>query len=283
MKTLNPDMKLDGFSLRQALESIYSTFANVLLASGATDCPDLYRQDIPGMVFDVAVGAGWVPLADPSIPTGTGKGEVVWQADFYDAEKVHLPETALDDSEDEKRKGRQPPAPATYTKYQLARLLQWGDFIVERKYAASFYALLKDTIAFHLAEGTEHDEHLKQLPKTTSKKDREALLQKYIAKETEKAEGRRITMKEISRRADVDYTVLKNWRKGPTPHSSGPRRRTPKKPILDSSPPGQRLLLLLLFDERGKARWHRRKAKADPTKPTDLGSIPSTFRSRLLN
>jgi hypothetical protein len=246
VKTIDPNMKLDGFTLQQALESIYCTFAAVLLGRGATDCPDLYLNDIPGMVFDVAVGAGWLPLAeghfDPKL--GTAKGDVVWEADWYPSPKTVKAQWVLDRIEALKKEGWQPPAPTKFTKNQAQRLVQLGDCIVDRAYADSFYALLNDTIAFHLGEGTKHEENLKRLPKSTSKKERETVLQKYVSKE--EAAGTPVAMKEIARRAAVDYSVLVKW-------------KNKQKPMVDDSvDPAQRIMCLLLCDEIGSARRYHR-------------------------
>ena len=243
VKTLGPDVTLEGCKLQDALESIYSEFAAVLRGRGETDAPYLYTSDIPGMVFDVAVGAGWMPLAETSTPIGTG-ADPVWQADFQITDKTDLPQWVRDLIEDEKRKGWQPPAPTKLSKNQAQRLVHLGEFVVERSFANSFYALLKDTVAFHLGEGTKHEENLKRLPKSTSKKQREAFLQQYIAKE--RAQGIRTPMKKVAKDAGVQYTVLVAWK----------NKRAPVKP--DSSDAAKRILLLLLFGEHGKARHYRR-------------------------
>ena len=53
-------------------------------------------------------------------------------------------------------------------------------------------------------------------------------------------------MQEIARRADVDSSVLVKWRN--------------KRPPVDddSVPAAQRIMCLLLFDERGRARRYQR-------------------------
>jgi hypothetical protein len=247
-------MKLDGFSLQQALTSIYSTFASVLAGCAQTDAPDLHRKEIPSMVFDAAVGAGWIPLADPATPTGTGKDAVVWQSDLYDVEKVQVPEAARRAAEDQLKKGRRPPTPATFNEYQLARLVQFGDFIVDRVYLDRFFALLTETIEFHLAQGTKHEENLKRLPHSTSKEERSAYLQNYISKE--EAQGNAITKKEIARRAHVDYSVLVKWKNKTAPLDD------------DSSDTAQRIMLFLLFNERNPSRTYRiRDVKSDSPLP----------------
>lgn len=240
MKTIDPYMKLDGFSLQEALESLYCTFSSVLVGRDVNDSPTLYLREIPEMVFSAAVGAGWLPLAeedfDPKV--GFSKGDVVWEADWHASPKTVDKQWVLDHIEDAIKRGGQPPAPTTFTKNQAQRLVQFGDMYVERTYLDSFYVLLKDTISFHLAEGTKHEEHVKQLPKTTSKKQRTAYLQACIDKE-------HITRQEIARRAGVKYTVLVKWKNKTKPMHT------------DSSEPGERILLYLLFGEWGRSRTYR--------------------------
>lgn len=245
-RTIDPNMKLDGFSLKEALESLYCTFASVLRGHGATDTPELYRRKVPACVFDAAIGAGWFPLAetdfDPKI--GFAKGDVIWQADWQANEKTVSAQWVLDHIEAEKRKGWKPPPPTQYTKNQAQRLVQLGDFIVEREYADSFYSLLADMIAFHLADGTQHEERLKSLPTKTTTKERQVLLNKYIAER--EADGHRPTMKEIAGRAGVDYAVLFKWKNG--------------RGIADSDPAAQRISLLLRFNERNDPRAYRKRS-----------------------
>jgi hypothetical protein len=246
VKTIDPKMTLDGFSLKEALESIYSTFASVLLGHGAPDGPDLYRRVIPMYVFDAAVGAGWLPLADPDdvdIAVGMAKGEVIWQADWQVTEKTKLPQWVRDHIEEERRKGRQPPTPTKYTKNQAQRLYQFGDFIVDRDYLKSFYAFLADVMSFHLADGTQHEERLKSLPTKTPAKERQALLNKYIAEGG--TAGHKLRMKDIAQLAGVDYSVLIKWKNGR---------------IADSEPAAQRISLLLRFNERNAPRAYRRRS-----------------------
>jgi hypothetical protein len=55
-------MKLKNCTLQQALDSVYCCFASVLAGYGVPRSCKLFEEDIPGMVFDVAVGAGWLPF-----------------------------------------------------------------------------------------------------------------------------------------------------------------------------------------------------------------------------
>jgi hypothetical protein len=61
LKPPDGKMKLKNCTLQQALESVYCEFAAVLLAYEVPRSCKLFEEDIPGMVFDVAVGAGWLP------------------------------------------------------------------------------------------------------------------------------------------------------------------------------------------------------------------------------
>ena len=242
---LGPDVTLEGCNLKQALESLYSVIAAALRDRGVTESRDLYVREIPALVFEAAVGAGWIPLAESSIPIGTGAGQVVWEADWHATDKtvpdtITLPQWLRDHLEKLKR---QPSLKTQYTKYQVARLVQLGDLIVERRYLDSFYALLHEWISFHLEEVTEHDKRLKLLPKRTTAKQREAFLQDYIAKE--EAKGIKTTKKKVANDADVQYTLLAAWTK----------KRAPM--IFDSIPACQRIMLLLMFGERSQARHYR--------------------------
>jgi|ERR1019366_7958469 hypothetical protein len=64
MPTKPPDgkMKLKNCTLQQALDSAYCCFASVLAGYGVPRSCKLFEEDIPSMVFDVAVGAGWLPF-----------------------------------------------------------------------------------------------------------------------------------------------------------------------------------------------------------------------------
>jgi len=243
MTSMDPNMTLDGFSLKQALESMYATFASVLLGRGAKDCPDLLLEEIPGMVFDAAIGAGWLPLARPDTPIGTGKDEVIWRDDVQIDEST-LPQMIQAHLAVRRAEGWEPPPPTRYTTNEAQRLVRFGECMVDKVYLKSFMVLLEDIIAFHLAEEPEHEANLKRLPKETSKDERENLLHEYVSKE--EAKNGQITMKEIAGRADVDYSVLVKWRNKQPPADD------------DGVPAAQRIMCLLLFDEIGRARRYRR-------------------------
>lgn len=242
---LDSDVTLEGCNLKQALESVYSTIVGALRERGVTESRKMYRQEIPALVFEAAVGAGWIPLAKHTTPIGTGNGEVVWEFDWHVTNKTVPDTTALPDwlqDHIEKLK-RQPALRTPYTKYQLARLVQVGDLIVERAYMDSFDALLEDWIDIYLAEVTEHEKHVKLLPKRTTAKQRQAFLQEYIAKEA--AKGIKTTKKKVAIDAGVQYTLLAAWTK----------KRAPM--ISDAIPACQRIMLLFMFGERSQARHYR--------------------------
>jgi hypothetical protein len=250
VKTIDPDMKLDGCRLRDALESVYHTFASVLLGRGATTSPDLFMRDIPEMVFDVAIGAGWIPLAENRFDQkiGTSKGDVVWEADWQIPKNMKLPKMIVDHLENLKKEGKYaPPHKTTFTTNQLQRIVRFDEWYVERAYLDSFYNLLREAISFHLGEGTLHEERLKSLPATTTARQRQALLTAYISKRMKEGKSTRIT--DIAKLANVDYSVFMKWRKGESVKNG---------PILDSHPAAQRISMRLRFDERMKARPYRR-------------------------
>ena len=64
---LAPDVTLDGCNLKQALESVYSTIVDALRARGVTESREIYLQEIPALVFEAAVGAGWIPWQSPPL------------------------------------------------------------------------------------------------------------------------------------------------------------------------------------------------------------------------
>jgi hypothetical protein len=255
MKRVDPDMRLDGFRLSDALESIYATIASTLRGHGATDGPDLYCKEIPGLVFSAAVGAGWLPLAEADFDSkiGTSKGDVVWQADFRLTAKTELPEWVRKHIDSvakltpEQRKERalpeHPPRPTEFSKNQLKWIVQFDDFYVERTFLESFLDVLKEVISLHMGTGTLHEERLKSLPAHTSVTQRRALLRKYVSER--QTRGLKTTMKQLAEWATVDYSDLTKWKNGSF--------RVP-----DSSDKAQRISLLLRFDERNRARAYRR-------------------------
>lgn len=232
MKIIDPNMTLDGFSLKQALVSMYCTFAASLSAHSVTSSPELYLNEIPGLVFDAAVGAGWIEVEEDD------------QVDWVASPKTVSANSMLDILEQRKLDGWEPPPPTQYTKNEAQRLVQLGEFMVDRSYAESFMLLLQDAISMHLAEGTEHEERLKTLPPLTTAEEREALLEQYIAERKRCGEG--VTRTEVAERAGTDYTTLTKWK---------------NDKISDASEVAKRIALLLRFDERNRPRKYRKISK----------------------
>jgi hypothetical protein len=228
VKIIDPTMTLDGFALEQALVSMYCTFAASLTAHGVTSSPKLYTQEIPGLVFDAAVGAGWIEVK--------GEDQVDWGA----SSKTVSTKWMLDFLEERGLDGWEPPPPTQYTNYDALRLVQLGEFMVDQLQAKIFFNLLRGIIALHVAEGTEHEERLKTLPSFTSAEEREALLEQYIAER--KARGDEVTKTEVAERAGTDYTTLAKWRKGT---------------FSDATAVAQRIALLLRFNERNRPRKYK--------------------------
>lgn len=234
MKRINPNTLLDGHRLRDALESLYCTFSSVLLGSGATDEPKLYEETIPGMVFDAAVGAGWLDFRDDD-------NSPIKQADWHPSSKTVSAKWVLEHIETLASKGKRIAVPSAPRDRNHVLL---GDFIVDRSYADSFYVLLRDWISFHLATGTELEELRKRLPAKTSKDERKALLKQYIDEQHRK--GYKISMLHVTQRADVDYSVFTKWKNGK---------------LLDSKPASQRIALLLRFGKRTTKRRYYKSTK----------------------
>jgi hypothetical protein len=137
----NGDQKLSGCTLRQALESAYATFGSVLCGLGYPASKKLYEDDIPAMVFNVAVGAGWVDITEAALEPD----EKVW-------ERVRLQEAG----------------------YRGRKLILFGDLMVDAWYKEAFVALLEDSIQFHSYEPDPKEQWIDGLPELTSKEEREA-------------------------------------------------------------------------------------------------------------
>jgi hypothetical protein len=227
--TINPDTTLDGFLLKDALVAMYNMFSAVLGRTAASDNPEYYRKEIPEMVFDAAVGAGWFDFVD----------EVPWKPVLKD-----LPDWVRQIRQAAEQRGDGDPPRRRFKKNEAQRLVQCGEFYVDRAIVDGFYGLLAEAIAFHLADVTLHEERLKSLPKVTTTRQRAALLKQYVARH--KAEVKAVKMTEIAKNAGVDYSVLTKWKNGK---------------ILDSADPAQRISLLLRFDEASRARPYRKLLK----------------------
>jgi hypothetical protein len=57
------DKRLSDCTLREAVESVYATFASTFRGFGYPSSKKFFEEDIPAMVFDVAVTAGWILVA----------------------------------------------------------------------------------------------------------------------------------------------------------------------------------------------------------------------------
>lgn len=179
------EAKLSGSTLRESLCSAYAEISAVLRGLGVPPTRNLYEVEIPGIVFDIAVGARWLPL---------------------------IPEP--DD--------RTPASARSHGQ----KLVQIGEFDVERWYVDAFIDLLREEIDYHLHSSEENrQEQLANLPKFTSTKQREELLEEYL--ERHRMNGRPPKMIEIANWSGVDYSDFKKWRRGPTnmPDSSTKSKR----------------------------------------------------------
>ncbi|MCZ2153098.1 MAG: hypothetical protein LC114_04230 [Bryobacterales bacterium] len=233
MKRIDPNKTLDGHRLKLALESIYCTFVSGLVANGAADEPKLYQHVIPAMVFDAAVGAGWLEFA-PEDATSP-----IREADWKPTAKTVLSKTALDDAGKRKPLSEKTKPSPTAGRGRDPVLL--ADFVVDRVYADSFLALLKDVIGLHLGEGTKLEEHLKSLPQHTSRQERQDLLTQYV--ENQRRLGISMSMKKVAELAEVDFSILTKWKNGK---------------LADSTEPARRIAVRLRYGQRmGKRRYSR--------------------------
>ena len=132
------------------------------------------------MVFDLAVGAGWLPITEAALTPD----EQVWE-----------------------RVKKQDPA------YKGRKLVLFGDLMIDVWYKEAFMALLADSIEFNSHDPTNRKDRLDSLPKFTTKAERENLLQDYL--KAHAGEQLKIGMLAIAEMAAVDYRDFKKWRKGP--------------------------------------------------------------------
>jgi hypothetical protein len=201
MLNKHPDgeAKLSDSTLRESLSSAYAEIAAVLRGVGLPPTRNLFEGQIPGIVFDIAVGARWVPL-------------------------IPLP----DDSQPQ------------HARSHGSTLVQLGEFDVERWFADAFIELLREEIDYHIHSSEENQqEQLDNLPKFTSMKQREELLEDYL--ERHRTNDKRPKMIEVANWGGVDYSDFKKWRRGPT-----------KLP--DSSAKAKRIAMLLRHDDKSCAK-----------------------------
>src|ERR1035438_1952844 len=116
--TLQPPdgtLKLSNCTLQEALDSAYATFASCFGGLGYPPSKKFFEEDIPAMVFDLAVGAGWLPITEAAL---TPDEEVL--------EGIKCQDPAY--------KGR--------------KLVLFGDLMIDVWYKLAFMALLEDSIEF---------------------------------------------------------------------------------------------------------------------------------------
>jgi hypothetical protein len=220
-RTLQPPdgkMKLSSCTLQEALDSAYATFASCFGGLGYPPSKKFFEEDIPAMVFDLAVGAGWLPITEAAL---TPDEEVL--------EGVK----------------RQDPA------YKGRKLILFGDLMIDAWYKEAFMALLEDSIEFcsyEPGDPTNRKDRLDALPSFTSKGEREGLLQDYLRKH--ESDQPKVGMLAVADMAAVDYRDFKKWRKGP-PTPTEPRG------LPDSSIKAKRIAVLLRYDDRTERPKHK--------------------------
>jgi hypothetical protein len=188
---------LTNTTLQDSLNATYAEIAAVLRHYGVPRTTNLYEVEIPGIVFDIAVGAGWLPLIPPPDDTTP------------ESSRVH---------------GR--------------KLVQLGEFQVERWYVDAFMNLLLEEIAFTtVLPDRNREEQFANLPKFTSTKERETLIQDF--REKYKVGGKQPKMIEIANWSGTDYADFKKWRKGR---------------LLDSSSKSKHIAMLLRYNDRSWAK-----------------------------
>ena len=187
LKPPDGHMRLSNCTLQDALDSAYATFASNFGGLGYPTSKTFFEENIPAMVFELAVGAGWLPITEAALTPD----EVVWEG-VKNQDPVY--------------KGR--------------NLVLFGDLMIDVWYKEAFMALLEDSIDFTSHDPTNRKDRLDSLPKFTTKADREKLLQDYL--KAHAADQPKVGMLAIAEMAAVDYRDFKRWRKGP-PTDSEPR------------------------------------------------------------
>jgi hypothetical protein len=114
LKPPDGQMKLSNSTLQEALDSAYATFAACLGGLGYPPSKKFFEEDIPSMIFELAVGAGWLELTEAALLPD----EIVW-AGIRHQEPV----------------------------YQGRKLVLFGDLMIDTWYKEAFLALLGDQIA----------------------------------------------------------------------------------------------------------------------------------------
>ena len=180
LKPPDGQMRLSNCTLQEALDSAYATFASCFGGLGYPPSKNFFEEGIPAMVFDLAVGAGWLPITEAAV----------------------TPDELVSD-----RVKKQDPL------YKGRKLVLFGDLMIDVWYKEAFMALLEDSIAFISHDPTNQKERLDSLPNFTSKAEREKLLQDYL--KAHAADQPKVGMLAVAEMAAVDYRDFKKWRKGP--------------------------------------------------------------------
>jgi hypothetical protein len=218
---IDGQIPLPQCTLKETLVHLYCQLASVLAGHHLPGTAAFFEEELPGMVYDVALGAGWLPFPPEDL-----QSEAVG-----DPSRLH---------------GKQ--------------VVILGDYKVERWYRDGFMALLDEWIGFHTVPADTRERRIERLPKYTSKKTRQDMLDAYISHEVEVNSRKEYLdpvsraappkMTEIAKRAGVDYSDFNKWRRGP-------------KQLKDSSEKSYRISLLLLYDERQKPKSQLLRATSE--------------------
>jgi hypothetical protein len=203
------DMRLSKCTLRDALDSAYGILVAHFLGNGHTPSKKLFEEDIPAIVFELGFGAGWLEVTEAALTPD----EVV--------------RTGIA-NQDPEYKGR--------------KLVLFGDLMIDTWYKEAFLAILEPSISGHSQPGPTVPNGVDA--RTTTKKQREDLLQEYL--KTHEGDKPKVRVTDLPKLAGVDYRDFKRWRKGPpTEETDG---------LSDSSVKSQRLYRLLVYDDRRFSR-----------------------------
>lgn len=225
LKPPDGQMRLSDTTLQEALDSAYATFASWFGGLGYPQPKKVFEEEIPAMVFDLAVGAGWLQITEAALTPD----EKVWEG----------------------IKNRDPV-------YKGRKLVLFGDLMIDVWYKEAFMALLEDSIglcSYDPGDPTNRKDRIAALPDFTSKDEREALLQEYLRKH--QSDEPKVGILVVAEMAEVDYKDFKRWRKGP-PTESEPRG------LPDSSVKAKRIAILLRYDERSQKPKQKRNAWLKP-------------------
>ena len=183
---IDGQIPLPHCTLKETLEHLYCELAAVLAGHHIPGTAAFFEEELPGMVYDVAIGAGWLP----------------WPPEDLQSEAVGEP-----------------------SRLHGKQVVILGDYKVERWYRDSFMALLDEWIGMHTVPTDTRERRIERLPKYTNEKTRQDMLDAYIKHEVEVNSRKEYLdpvtraappkMKEIASRAGVDYSDFNKWRRGP--------------------------------------------------------------------